>query len=197
MGFIHFVEIKIFDKIHQNFLSSTKNITSSKMQKSLLLILLFFFGNLIIPASLQSAPQINQLILKVKVIGVKDGDTIEVLYYQLPIVIRLEHIDAPEKKQPFGTVSKQKLSDLCFGKIVTIVSNGKKGNYDSRGRMIAEIYVNEKTCLNKEMLKAGLAWHYKKYSKSEEYAQLEDVARKNKVGLWSDKTQVAPWNFRR
>ena len=167
------------------------------MQKSIVLLLLFFFGNQILPASFQTPQQTDQLTLKVKVIGVKDGDTVEVLYYQLPMIIRLEHIDAPEKKQAFGTVSKQKLLDLCFGKIVTIVSTGKKGNYDSRGRMIAEIYVNEKTCLNKELLKAGLAWHYKKYSSSSEYAQLEDIARKNKVGLWSDKNLVAPWDFRR
>ena len=165
------------------------------MQKSILLLFIFF-GNQVIPASLQSSPQTNQLILKVKVIGIKDGDTVEVLYYQLPIVIRLEHIDAPEKKQAFGTVSKLKLSDLCFGKNVTIVSNGKKGSYDGRGRMIAEILVNDKINANKEMLKSGLAWHYKKYSKSEEYAQLEKTAKKNRVGLWSDKNPIAPWAFR-
>ena len=167
------------------------------MQKSIFLLLFIFFGNNIVPASFQSSQQINQLILKVKVIGVKDGDTVEVLYYQLPMVIRLEHIDAPEKKQAFGTVSKQKLSDLCFGKNVTIVSTGKKGNYDGRGRMIAEILVNDKINANKEMLKSGLAWHYKKYSKSEEYAQLENAARKNRVGLWTDKNPIAPWSFRR
>ena len=167
------------------------------MQKSVFLFLLFFFSNCFTTASPQPLKPIDQLVLKVKVIGVKDGDTVEVLYYQLPIVIRLEHIDAPEKKQAFGTVSKQKLSDLSFGKTVTLVSKGKKGNYDGRGRMIAEIYVNEKTCLNKEMLKAGLAWHYKKYSTNAEYAQLENNARKNKVGLWTDKDPIAPWNFRK
>ena len=167
------------------------------MRKLIIFILLFFFGNQFTTASLQTSKQTNQLVLKVKVIGVKDGDTIEVLYYQLPIVIRLEHIDAPEKKQAFGTVSKQKLSDLCFGKNVTIVSTGKKGDYDGRGRMIAEVFVNEKTNVNKEMLKSGLAWHYKKYSKSEVYAQLENRARKNRVGLWADKSPVAPWSFRK
>ena len=119
------------------------------------------------------------------------------MYYQLPIVIRLEHIDAPEKKQAFGTVSKKKLSDLAFGKNVTLISTGKKGNFDRNGRMIAEIYNNEKTCLNKEVLKTGLAWHYKKYSTNAEYAQLENTARKNRVGLWADKSPIAPWNFRR
>ena len=188
--------MKIFGKPFRNSYLP-QNITTSSMQKSIFLFLFLFFGNYIIPASFQSPPQTNQLILKVKVIGVKDGDTVEVLYYQLPMVIRLEHIDAPEKKQAFGTVSKQKLSDLCFGKNVTIVSTGKKGNYDGRGRMIAEILVNDKINANKEMLKSGLAWHYKKYSKSEEYAQLENAARKNRVGLWADKNPIAPWSFRR
>jgi micrococcal nuclease len=165
------------------------------MQK--LLLLLFLFGAFLIPASFFNEQNKEHLSLKVKIIGIKDGDTVEALYYQLPIVVRLEHIDAPEKKQAFGTVSKKKLSDLVFGKIVTIVSKGKKGDYDSRGRMIAEIYTNEKTCANKEMLKAGLAWHYKKYSSNTEYAQLENIARKNKNGLWSDKNPIAPWDFRR
>ncbi|WP_313717391.1 thermonuclease family protein [Kaistella carnis] len=172
-------------------------MASSFMQKSIILFLFLFLGNTILPASFQSTSPTDQLILKVKIIGVKDGDTVEGLYYQLPIVIRLEHIDAPEKKQAFGTVSKKKLSDLAFGKTVTIISKGKKGNFDRNGRMIAEIYTKEKTCLNKEMLKTGLAWHYKKYSTSAEYAQLENTARKKRVGLWADKNPIAPWNFRK
>ena len=167
------------------------------MQKSIFLLLFLFFGNSIVPASFKTSQQTDQLTLKVKVIGIKDGDTVEVLYYQLPMVVRLEHIDAPEKKQPFGTISKQMLSDLSFGKIVTIKSTGKKGSYDSRGRMVAEIYLENKVCLNKEMLKTGLAWHYKKYSKNEEYAKLEEAARKKRVGLWSDKIPIDPWNFRK
>lgn len=167
------------------------------LKKLLLFFLLFFFGNQVLPASPRTSPPTNHLVLKMKIIGIKDGDTVEGLYYQLPINIRLEHIDAPEKKQAFGTVSKQKLSDLCFGKIVTVISKGKKGSYDARGRLIAEIVVDGKMVANKEMLKAGLAWHYKKYSSNTEYAQLEITARKNKTGLWRDKTPVAPWDFRR
>jgi endonuclease YncB( thermonuclease family) len=36
-----------------------------------------------------------------KVIGVKDGDTIEVLYKNNPTVIRFEHIDCPQKNHLF------------------------------------------------------------------------------------------------
>ena len=48
-----------------------------------------------------------------------------------------------------------------------------------------------------ELLRAGLAWHYKRYSKEEELAVLEDEARANKVGLWTDPHPVPPWEWRR
>ena len=158
-------------------------------------LFLLFSSNSLIPGTFHL--QQNQVVLKMKIIGVKDGDTVEGVYYQFPINIRLEHIDAPEKRQPFGTKSKEKLSDLCFGKNVTIISNGRNGNYDSRGRLISEIILEDGTNVNKEMVKSGLAWHYKKYSSNVEYARLEELAMKNKVGLWSDPNAVSPWSFRK
>ena len=158
-------------------------------------LFLLFLSNSLIPGTFHL--QQNQVVLKMKIIGVKDGDTVEGLYYQFPINIRLEHIDAPEKRQSFGTKSKQKLSDLCFGKNVTIISNGRNGNYDSRGRLISEIILEDGTNVNKEMVKSGLAWHYKKYSSNLEYARLEELAMKNKVGLWSDPNAVSPWSYRK
>lgn len=162
-------------------------------------ITIFFFvflATVVQPSQIQS-PKPDKLMLKMKIIGVKDGDTVEALYYQLPIVIRLAHIDAPEKKQPFGTVAKKKISDLTFGKTLTVVSAGKKGKYDRNGRMIAEVYLPNNSCVNMEMVKAGLAWHFKKYSSAAEYAQLELTARKTKMGLWSDPQPIAPWYFRK
>lgn len=158
-------------------------------------LFLLFSSNSLIPGTFHL--QQNQVVLKMKIIGVKDGDTVEGLYYQFPINIRLEHIDAPEKIQPFGTKSKEKLSDLCFGKNVTIISNGRNGNYDSRGRLISEIILEDGTNVNKEMVKSGLAWYYKKYSSNLEYARLEELATKNKVGLWSDPNAVSPWSYRK
>ena len=158
-------------------------------------LFLLFLSNSLIPGTFHL--QQNQVVLKMKIIGVKDGDTVEGLYYQFPINIRLEHIDAPEKRQPFGTKSKEKLSELCFGKNVTIISNGRNGNYDSRGRLISEIILEDGINVNKEMVKSGLAWHYKKYSSNLEYARLEELAMKNKVGLWSDPNAVSPWSYRK
>ena len=57
-----------------------------------------------------------------RVIAVSDGDTITVLdeMDQGKFKIRLDKIDAPEKKQAFGSKSKQFLSSLIFGKQVSI-----------------------------------------------------------------------------
>ena len=100
--------------------------------------------------------------ISAKVVGVKDGDTFVVLHEQRQITVRLEHIDAPEKNQPFGTKAKQFASDFCFGKTVVVIGNGKK---DRNGRWIGEIFYNNQN-LGKELVRNGLAWHFKKYSKS-------------------------------
>lgn len=133
--------------------------------------------------------------LEVKIIRILDGDTVEMLYDQLPIKLRLAHIDCPEKrgKQPFGNRAKIALSDLCFGQIVTIHSDGK---FDRNGRLIGVIFTKEGLNVNKEMVRLGMAWHYKKYSDDMSYDVLEKEARKAKVGLWIDPNPIAPWDFR-
>src|SRR5262245_50370016 len=66
-----------------------------------------------------------------KVVGVSDGDTITVSDEQKrQRKIRLEGIYAPESSQDFGQRAKQSLSDLVFGKTVTVTSSKK----DNRGR---------------------------------------------------------------
>jgi endonuclease YncB( thermonuclease family) len=61
-----------------------------------------------------------------KVVGVSDGDTITVLDDQKrQHKIHLIGIDAPESNQDYGSRAKQSLSDLVFGKTVT-VTNSKR-----------------------------------------------------------------------
>lgn len=128
-----------------------------------------------------------------KIIAVKDGDTVVMLVKDKQQTIRLAHIDTPEKKQPYGTKAKQFVSDFCFGKTVKIVIANKP---DRNGRWIAELYHGNRN-LNKELVRSGLAWHYKQFSKNDNYAALELNARRKKVGLWQDITPVAPWEWRK
>jgi endonuclease YncB( thermonuclease family) len=66
--------------------------------------------------------------------------------------------------------TKQFVSDMCFGSYITLIVN-KKNKLDRNKRLIAEIILDDGRNLNKELVKNGLAWHFKKYSDNYEYAQ--------------------------
>jgi micrococcal nuclease len=129
-----------------------------------------------------------------KVTGIKDGDTIDILYNDKKLTIRLAHIDCPEKKQPYRQTAKKFISDKCFGQTVTIQH---KNEYDRSKRLIGEVISPSGENLNKALVKAGLAWHFKKYSTDRVYAALEKEARKQRIGLWSEANPVAPWEWRK
>ena len=132
-----------------------------------------------------------------EVVAVMDGDTIKVLTSdKKEIKIRFEHIDAPEKKQPFGQVCKQMLSDMVFGKTVYVRSQKRPDRY---GRMIAEVFMCEasKESVNMALVRQGCAWHYKAFSKDSTYAEAERIARESRAGLWKDESPIAPWNWRK
>ena len=126
-----------------------------------------------------------------KVVGVTDGDTITVLVNKETIKVRLEGIDAPESGQSYGTKSKQALSEMVFGKPVTV----KKTGTDKYKRTLGIVMVGDVDA-NAKMIEDGWAWHFKKYNDEERLAKLEDAARKAKRGLWADDTPLAPWDYR-
>lgn len=127
-----------------------------------------------------------------KVVKVSDGDTVTVLTSdKTQHKIRLNDIDAPEKKQAFGNKSKDNLAKYIAGKTVT-VQYQKKDKYK---RILGTIYYNN-TDINLQQVKDGYAWVYKKYSNNQNYYKAEKLARDKKVGLWADKSPVAPWEFR-
>ena len=70
--------------------------------------------------------------------------------------VRLNGIDCPESRQPFGTRAEQLTSALAFGKTVTVEDKGA----DRYGRMIADVILPNGTSLNRELVKAGMAWWY-------------------------------------
>lgn len=133
---------------------------------------------------------------KAKIIGISDGDTVKFLVENQTYTLRLEHIDAPEKKggQAFSTQAKKTLSDLCFRQEVEIEWKGEKDRY---GRIIGVIYNHQGVNVNQEMVKKGMAWHYRRYSKDRTYSKLEDEARKKKIGLWQDPNPIPPWEWRK
>lgn len=141
----------------------------------------------------------NADIISGRVVGVFDGDTITILdNANIQYKVRLAGIDAPEKKQAFGNVSKQSLSDLVFGKQVDIDWQKQ----DRYGRTVGKVLVNGVNA-NLEQVKRGLAWYYKKYQNELvladrlDYLHAEEAAEQGRLGLWIDKEPVAPWDFRK
>jgi endonuclease YncB( thermonuclease family)/methylphosphotriester-DNA--protein-cysteine methyltransferase len=139
-----------------------------------------------------------QLVIEGQVINVHDGDTITVLDKDnKKFHIRLQGIDAPELKQARGAESQANLSRMVMGKQVSIVWT----KVDKYRRTVGTIMLNGKD-INIEQVKAGMAWHFKKYADEQDpkdrvtYAKAEEEARAAKLGLWQDPNPTPPGDYR-
>jgi len=130
---------------------------------------------------------------RAKVIGIVDGDTIEVLHNGRPERVRLVGIDSPERNQAFGSRARQFTGKQVFRQIVTVRSAGS----DPYGRTLGEVILPDGRSLNRELVANGLAWHYRRFSADRDLARLEEEARAARRGLWSDPHAIPPWEFRR
>ena len=133
-----------------------------------------------------------------KVIHVQDGDSITVLdETHTQHKIRLSGIDAPERRQAFGNVSKESLAEQVAGQSVAV----EWDKVDRYGRKVGKVLLAGLDC-NLVQVKRGLAWHYKQYQREQSptdqqsYAAAEIEARAAKLGLWRDADPVPPWEFR-
>lgn len=129
-----------------------------------------------------------------QVVSVLDGDTIEVLHNSRAERIRLQGIDCPEKGQAYGKKAKQAASSLVFGKEVTVQTHG----FDKYGRTIGDVLLFDGRMLNRELVKDGWCWWYRKYAPSDTVLErLEKEAREAKKGLWNDPAPIPPWVYRK
>lgn len=129
-----------------------------------------------------------------QVVGVIDGDTIDVLHNGQAERIRLNGIDCPEKGQAYGQKAKHAASDLVFGKAVTLHTFGK----DKYGRMIGDVLLLDGTNVNQELVKEGWCWWYRKYAPEDTVLEgLETEAREAGKGLWADPEPIKPSDYRK
>ena len=109
----------------------------------------------------------------------------------------MQGIDAPERGQAFGTKSKEHISDLVAGQIVTVEYH----DLDRYRRILGKVLLKGED-VNLEQVSSGMAWHYKKYQREQSatdrirYSDAEREARKQKLGLWHDPHPVPPWDYR-
>lgn len=133
-------------------------------------------------------------ILKGKAVKIADGDTFTLLVNgHDQVKIRIDGIDAPEKGQAFGNRAKEYLSSMIWEKELT-VSVTKKDKY---GRSIGKVSTPSITDVGLEMIKAGFAWQYRDYNNEKTYAEAENLARKNRKGLWLENNPIRPQDYRK
>ena len=143
-----------------------------------------------------------------KVVRVADGDTISVLDANQQLYkVRLAGIDAPEKAQPFGDVSREHLASLLAGKEVRV----EFSKTDRYGRLLGKVWVQPADCpgcgktldANHAQIAFGMAWWYQYYASEQPPADRElyksavNTARRKGLGLWSEPNAVPPWAWRR
>lgn len=156
-------------------------------------------GFVLLPAAIASAASDSPKVLKGRVVGVQDGDTIDVLIEGRARRIRLMGIDAPEKAQDFGQRSKQHLSEQTYNKQIVALC----GEYDSRTkREVCKVLVDNRD-VNHAQVQAGMAWHYRQYQHVQapedrvKYATAHNNAKSKRAGLWIDPSPTAPWDYRK
>lgn len=137
--------------------------------------------------------------MDVVVIGVTDGDTLVVLDGdKVQHKVRLAGIDAPDKRQAFGTRAQQAIVAAVFRRAV-VVDWHKRDRY---GRVVGKVLLEDRD-VGLELVAAGLAWQQKAYEQEQlpcdrdTYSAAETLSKQRATGLWSAVSPVPPWEFRR
>jgi endonuclease YncB( thermonuclease family) len=142
-------------------------------------------------AGIAAAPAGSEL--RGKVVKLHDGDSFELLRGKRTVGVRVFGIDCPERGQPFAARAKSFTASLIGNADVVVIVK----DVDRYGRTVGDVVLADGRHLSHELLRAGLAWYYRRYDRDPELARLEDEARTARRGLWSDPHPVAPWSYRK
>ncbi|MBS2035171.1 thermonuclease family protein [bacterium] len=135
-----------------------------------------------------------QPLLPARVLSVTDGDTVKLQTQQGIQKVRLDSIDAPEKRQPGGPESRQALRQLIpNGAQVHLLPLGQ----DRYGRILGQLYLPDGTNLNVRQVRDGQAWVFTRYCRAPEYwMPIQAEAQQRHRGLWAQSDPIPPWVFR-
>ena len=124
--------------------------------------------------------------------GISDGDTLTVQTDDNQRVrVRLAGIDAPEHDQPYGTAATHSLAALALNRTVRV----RRVAEDDYGRMVGVVVADGRD-LDAEQVRRGMAWVYRRYSRSRHLYALEAEAKQARRGLWADSNPIPPWDWR-
>lgn len=126
------------------------------------------------------------------VIGVIDGDTIDVNLEGRKERIRLVGIDTPElhgsnAPECYAHEAKARVEELVAGKTVTLIDDGPSADRDRYDRLLRYVVVDGES-LNELLIRDGYAPAYLSFAfeKKDSYVALEAAAKQDHKGLWGE-----------
>ncbi len=125
------------------------------------------------------------------VVAIQDGDSLTVLVGKRQVKVRLTEIDAPERKQAFGTASRQSLGEICFRRNAVVRNHGT----DRYKRTLGRVFCNGVDA-NQDQVRRGMAWVFDRYVTDRSLYNVQEEARTAGRGLWADSRPIPPWEWR-
>jgi len=143
-------------------------------------------------AVVATLPALSWAEVVARVVTVHEGDRLTIYHDGRSETIHLKDIDCPELKQPFGKQAKRTTAAYVGNRDVVVRGLTR----DKQGRLSAEVFLHDGRNVGRELLKEGLAWWNRSASSDASVEVLEELARAEGKGLWSDPHPVPPWKWK-
>ena len=127
-----------------------------------------------------------------RVVTVHEGDRLTIRHDGRSEIIYLQDVDCPELKQPHGKQARHAMAAYVGNRDVVVRSLKR----DRHGRATAEIFLQDGRNVAQELVKEGLAWLRPDMLQSQSLGEVEQLARAERKGLWSEPNPVPPWKWK-
>lgn len=127
-----------------------------------------------------------------RVITVHEGDRLTIHHQGRKDMVYLRDVDCPELKQPYGKQAKHATAAYVANREV-VVRDLKR---DRQGRTTADILLQDGRQIAHELIKEGLAWVQPGRSDGQVLKDMEELARAERKGLWSEPNPIPPWKWK-
>ncbi|MBI3355740.1 MAG: thermonuclease family protein [Nitrospirae bacterium] len=127
-----------------------------------------------------------------RVVTVHEGDRLTIYHDGRREMIYLKDVDCPELKQPYGKQAKHATAAYVGNREIVV----RALNRDRHGRTTAEVVLQDGRNIAHELIKEGLAWSRPETAEGRSLGDIEQLARAEGKGLWSDPNPVPPWKWK-
>jgi len=143
-------------------------------------------------ALVAACPALSWADFVARVVTVHEGDRLTIRHDGRNETIYIKDIDCPELKQAYGKQAKHAIAAYVGSRDV-MVRALKRGR---NGLGTAEILLQDGRNVGHELLKEGLAWARPEKGQDQSLEDMEQLAKAERKGLWSDSNPVAPWKWK-